>query len=77
MATAISGAEIISDSEGACNMHHVLYSRRCDNCRCFSPYPPISVRMLAGQRLGVYGSYHLENFVCAFCGNRQVVKLES
>ncbi len=76
MTTAISGAEIIRDWEGAYTQH-VLYSRRCDNCRCFSPYPPISVRMLAGQRSGVYGSYHLENFVCAFCGNRQVVKLES
>ena len=75
MATAISGAEIIRDWEGAYT-HHVLYSRRCDNCRCFSPYPPVSARLLSGPS-GVYGSYHLESFVCSFCGNRQVVKLKS
>ena len=76
MATAISGAKIIRESEGTHGMNHVLYSRHCDNCRCFFPYPPISVRMVTGQRPGVYGTYHLESFVCPFCGSRQVVRLE-
>jgi hypothetical protein len=76
MATAISGAEIIRESMGACSMNHVLYSRHCDICRRLTPYPPISVRMVTGQQSGVYGTYHLERFVCPFCGNHQVVKLE-
>jgi hypothetical protein len=34
------------------------------------------VRMVTGQQSGVYGSYHLERFVCPFCENHQVVSLE-
>ena len=37
--------------------------------------PPISVRCLPGQAV-MHGCYHREGFVCPFCGNRQVVKIE-
>jgi hypothetical protein len=75
MARAVSGAVIIDDWEGT-HTNHVLYRQRCDKCRYFSPYAPFwSTRLLAG-RPGVYGTYHLESFVCPFCGNRQVVRLE-
>jgi hypothetical protein len=74
MATVISGVRIIRDWEGAYT-NHVLYRQCCDNCSYFSPHPPICVRMLAGQT-AAYGTYHLESFVCPFCGNRQVVRLE-
>jgi len=75
MTTAISGAVIIGEGEGAYT-HEVRYRRRCDSCSSLALYPPISsVRMLSAGPTGVYGTYHLERFDCLFCGNRQVVKL--
>jgi hypothetical protein len=75
MARAISGAVIIGEGQGAYT-NEVLYRRRCDNCRGFAVYPPISsVRMLSAGPSGVYGTYHLESFDCFFCGNRQIVEL--
>ena len=61
MTTAISGAVIIGEGEGAYT-HEVLYRRRCDNCRGFAVYPPLSsVQMLSdgleGVPSGVYGTY--------------------
>jgi hypothetical protein len=81
MTKAISGAVIIREGEGAYT-HEVLYRQRCDNCRGFAVYPPVSsVQMLSdgltkGVPSGVYGTYHLERFDCLFCGNRQIVELE-
>ena len=76
MARAISGALIIGEGQGGVYTNEVLYRRRCDNCRGFALYPPISsVRMLSDGPSGVYGTYHLESFECLFCGNRQVVEL--
>jgi hypothetical protein len=76
MTTAISGAVIIGEGEGAYT-REVRYRRRCDNCSSVALYPLISsVRMLSAGPTGVYGTYHLESFDCLFCGNHQVVKLE-
>ena len=75
MARAVSGAVIIEDREGE-HINHVCYRQRCDNCKRFSPYALFRSTQLLAGRPGVYGYYHLESFVCPFCGNRQVVKLE-
>jgi hypothetical protein len=76
MTIAISGAVIIREGRGGAYTNEVLYRRRCDNCRSFALYPPISsIRMLLDGPSGVYGTYHLERFDCLFCGNRQIVKL--
>lgn len=74
MAKALSGATIIGQWEGAYT-NTVLYRQRCDVCGHLASKPPISVSCLPYQT-AVHGCYHEEGFVCRFCGNRQVVKLE-
>ncbi len=74
MAIAKRGAVIVRDYEGPFT-NLVIYRRRCDNCGYRPTVPPISVLMLPGQTVA-YGPYHAENFVCSFCGNRQMVEIQ-
>ncbi len=74
MATAISGAVIVGEWEGAYT-NTVMYRQRCDNCGRRAPKLPISVRCLPYQTV-MHGCYHEESFVCSFCGNRQAVRIQ-
>ena len=74
MATVISGATILREWEGPYT-NTLVYKQRCDACGRLAPNPPISVRCLPYQ-MAMHGCYHEESFVCAFCGNRQAVKIE-
>ncbi len=74
MATAISGAVIVGEWEGAYT-NTVIYRQRCDACGRRAPKLPISVRCLPYQRV-MHGCYHEESFVCSFCGNRQAVRIQ-
>jgi hypothetical protein len=74
MAVAISGATIVREWEGAYTKT-VKYKQRCDVCGYIPLKPPISVQCLPYQT-GMHGCYHEESFVCGFCGNRQLVKIE-
>jgi len=74
MATVISGATILREWEGPYT-NTLVYKQRCDACGRLAPNPPISVRCLPYQT-AMHGCYHEESFVCAFCGNRQAVKIE-
>ena len=74
MATAINGAVIVREWEGAYT-NTVVYRQRCDNCGRLAPNLPITVRCLPYQTV-MHGGYHAESFVCSFCGNHQVVKIE-
>jgi hypothetical protein len=74
MATAISGAVIVGEWEGAYT-NTVIYRQRCDACGRRAPKLPISVRCLPYQR-AMHGCYHEESFVCSFCGNRQAVRIQ-
>ena len=74
MATVISGATILREWEGPYT-NTLVYKQRCDACGRLAPNLPISVRCLPYQT-AMHGCYHEESFVCAFCGNRQAVKIE-
>ena len=74
MATVISGATILREWEGPYT-NTLVYKQRCDACGRLAPNPPISVRCLPYQT-AMHSCYHEESFVCAFCGNRQAVKIE-
>jgi hypothetical protein len=74
MATAISGAVIVGEWEGAYT-NTVIYRQRCDACGRRAPKLPICVRCLPYQR-AMHGCYHKESFVCSFCGNRQAVRIQ-
>ena len=73
MVTAIRGATILSECEGAYTCR-AIYKRRCDSCEYLPPTPPISVSLPVGGTVA-YGTSHAESFVCPFCENRQVVEL--
>jgi hypothetical protein len=74
MTRAISGAQILEEWKGT-DTSDVLYKRCCDNCGYFPLHPSISVRMAPHGNVA-YGYYHAESFICPFCGNHQIVKLE-
>ncbi len=74
MAIAVSGAVIVREYEGPYT-NTVTYKQRCDNCGYFAPKPSISVSCLPYGTV-MYGCYHRDSFVCSFCGNRQVVRIQ-
>jgi len=74
MVIAISGADVLSESEGA-YMCEAIYKRRCDACGYVPPSPPICVSISPGSNV-VHGIYHAESFVCPFCENHQVEELQ-
>ena len=74
MAVAIQGAVLVREYQQAYT-DKIVYRRRCDNCGYLAPTPPISVSCLPYQA-EMYGCYHAESFICQFCGNHQVVKIQ-
>lgn len=74
MAVAISGAVILREHEGAYT-NLVIYRQRCDNCGYLPPKSPINVSLLPHETVA-YGTHHAESFICPFCENPQVVKIQ-
>ncbi len=74
MAVAIEGAEIVREHEGPYT-NQITYRQRCDSCGYVPPKPPITVSCLPHGTV-MHGPYHVESFVCPFCGNCQEVKIQ-